>query len=119
MQANLEKMRSCPVPQKQQPIDTSKCDMSPPKIDVRKTDERMSIAGHNAQRTSATLTETCTNKETGDVCATVVAVDVWLTQDTPPGLSDRRAFDLAYARKLGIADAQGLVQGDLARYLAP
>src|SRR6202043_1232779 len=32
MQARLEKMRSCPVPQKQQPIDKSKCQMSPPKI---------------------------------------------------------------------------------------
>ena len=32
MQANLEKMRSCPVSQKQQPVDKSKCTMSPPKF---------------------------------------------------------------------------------------
>ena len=81
MQARLEKMRSCPVSPRQQPIDKSKCEMSPPKIDVRKTDDKASIAGHNAQRTVATLTETCTNKDTGDVCDTVVAIDVWLTQD--------------------------------------
>src|SRR5580704_561198 len=44
MQARLEKMRSCPVsPRQQQPIDKSKCEMSPPKIDVRKTDDKTSI----------------------------------------------------------------------------
>src|SRR6202030_4640864 len=40
MQARLEKMRSCPVSPRQQPIDKSKCEMSPPKIDVRKTDDK-------------------------------------------------------------------------------
>src|SRR5580704_13934761 len=44
MQARLEKMRSCPVVSpRQQPIDKSKCEMSPPKIDVRKTDDKTSI----------------------------------------------------------------------------
>jgi hypothetical protein len=119
MQANLEKMRSCPVSQKQQPIDQSKCEMSPPKIDVHKTDDKMSIAGHDTQRTAATLTETCTNKDTGDVCDTVVAVDVWLTQDKLPGSSDRYAFDAAYARKLGLSDPQGIMQGQAAKFLAP
>jgi hypothetical protein len=118
MQANLEKMRSCPVSQKQQPIDKSKCEMSPPKIEVHKTDDKMSIAGHDAQRTSATLTETCTNKDTGDVCDTVVALDVWLTQDNLPGSSDRRAFNTAYAKKLGLDDAQGIMRADVAKFLA-
>jgi hypothetical protein len=77
MQARLEKMRSCPVSQKQQPIDKSKCEMSPPKIDVHKTGDKMSVAGHDVQRTAASLTESCTNKDTGDVCDMVVAIDVW------------------------------------------
>jgi hypothetical protein len=119
MQATLEKMRSCPVSQRQQPIDKSKCEMSPPKIDVHKTDEKSSIAGHDAQRTLATLTETCTNKDTGDVCDTVVALDVWLTQDKLPGVGDRRAFGQAYAKKLGLEDAQGAMRGEFAKYLAP
>ncbi len=118
MEANLEKMRSCPVSQKQQPIDKSKCEMSPPKIDVHKTDDKMSIAGHDAQRTSATLTETCTNKDTGDACDTVVAFDIWLTQDKLPGSSDRRAFDSAYAKKLGLDDAQGVMRPEVAKFLA-
>ncbi len=119
MQARLEKMRACPVSRKQQPIDKSKCEMSPPKIDVHKTDDKMSISGHDTQRTLATLTETCTNRETGDVCDTVVAFDLWLTQDKVPGAGDRRAFDQAYAKKLGLDDAQGALRGEFAKYLAP
>ncbi len=119
MQVNLEKMRSCPVSQKQQPIDKSKCEMSPPKIDVHKTDDRLSIVGHDTQRTSASLTQTCTNKETGDVCDTIVVVDVWLTQDKLPGSADRQVFDTAYAKKLGLDDAQGIMRGQVAKFLAP
>jgi hypothetical protein len=119
MQANLEKMNSCPVSQKQQPIDKSKCQMSPPKIDVHKTDDRMSIAGHDAQRTQASLTESCTNSDTGDVCDTVIAVDVWLTQDNLPGSDERIAFGKAYAKKLGLEDSADLFRGDVAKYLAP
>jgi hypothetical protein len=119
MQARLEKMQSCPVSQKQQPIDKSKCEMSPPKIDVHRTDDKMTIAGHETQRTLATLTESCTDKETGDVCDTVVAVDMWLTQDKLPGAADRRAFGQAYAKKLGLEDAQGAMSGEYAKFLAP
>jgi len=119
MQANLEKMRSCPVSQKQQPIDKSKCEMSPPKIEVHRTDDKMTIAGHDAQRTQATLTESCANKDTGDVCDTVVAVDLWLTQDKLPGAGDRHAFAQAYARKLGLDDPQGAMRGEFAKFLAP
>src|SRR3984957_15288633 len=119
MQARLEKRRLCPVSQKQQPIDKSKCEMSPPKIDVHKTDDKMSVAGHDAQRTVATLTETCTNKGTGDVCDTVIAIDVWLTQEKLPGAGDRRTFDQAYAKKLGLVDEQGALRGEFAKFLAP
>jgi hypothetical protein len=119
MQANLEKMRSCPVSQKQQPIDKSKCTMAPPKFDVHKTDEKMTFAGHSAQKTSATMTESCTDNETGDVCDTVVALEVWLTEDTLPGTADRRAFDAAYAKKLGLDDVQGMMRGEFAKFLAP
>jgi hypothetical protein len=119
MQERLEKMRSCPVSPRQQPVDKSKCEMSPPKVDVHKTDDRMTIAGHDVQRTLATLTETCTNKDTGDACDTVVALDVWLTQDTLPGTADRRAFGQAYAKKLGLEDAQGAMRAEFAKFLAP
>jgi hypothetical protein len=117
--ANLEKMNSCPVSQKQQPVDKSKCQMSPPKIDIHKTDDKMTIAGHDAQRAQASLTETCTSNDTADVCDTVVVVDIWLTQDSLPGSGERLAFRQAYAKKLGIDESAGLLSGDVARYLAP
>src|SRR6202022_4228220 len=93
--------------------------MSPPKIDVHKTGDKMSVAGHDAQRTTATLTETCTNKDTGDVCDMVVAIDVWLTQENLPGAGDRRTFDQAYAKKLGLVDEQGALRGEFSKFLAP
>jgi hypothetical protein len=119
MEAMQEKMRSCPVPQSQAaPIDKSKCEMSPPKFDVRKTDESKTIAGHDAQRTVLTLTESCTDKQTGDVCDTVVAFDLWLTQDSLPGSADQKAFQHAYAQKLGLDDPQGVMRGQVDKFLA-
>jgi hypothetical protein len=119
MQANLEKMKSCPVSQKQQPIDKSKCEMAPPKIEIRKTDDKATIVGHDAQRTRGSLTESCTNRDTGDVCDTVVVLDVWLTQDSLPGSGERLAFSKAYAKKMGLDDTAALLRGDVAKYLAP
>ena len=93
--------------------------MSAPKFDVHKTDDRMSIAGHDSQRTSATMTTSCTDKDTGEVCDTIVAVDIWLTQDKLPGNNDQTAFNTAYAKKLGLADAMGMMKGQAATFLAP
>src|SRR6202022_213983 len=88
-------------------------------IDVHKTDDKMSVAGHDAQRTVATLTESCTSKDSGVVCDMVVAIDVWLTQEKLPGAGDRRTFDQAYAKKLGLVDEQGALRGEFAKFLAP
>lgn len=120
MQANLDKMNACPAAQKKpQGADSSKCEMSPPKIDVHKTGETASFAGHEAQRTAATLTQSCTNKDTGDVCDTVVALDIWLTQESLPGVADRQEFDKAYLKKLGLGDPKSFIQGAQAqRFLA-
>src|ERR1700744_3920642 len=119
MQANLDKLRSCPASNPQPSADKSKCVMSPAKIDVHKTDAKMSIAGHDAQRTSATLTETCTDSDTGSACDTVVVLDVWLTQDKIMGAEERKAFALAYAKKIGLDDAQGTMRAEFARFLGP
>jgi hypothetical protein len=119
MQANLEKLRSCPASNPQPSADKSKCVMSPAKIDIHKTDDKMSIAGHDAQRTSATLTETCTDSDTGSACDTVVVLDVWLTQDKVQGAEERKAFALAYAKKIGLDDAQGTMRAEFARFLGP
>jgi hypothetical protein len=96
VKANLEEINSCPVSQKQQPVDKSKCQMSPPKIEIHKTDDKMASAGHDAQRAQASLTETCTNNDTADVCDTVIVVDIWLTQDSLPG--ENRRFTATHRR---------------------
>jgi hypothetical protein len=120
MKANLEKMKSCPANTRaQEPVDKSKCEMSPPKFEVRKTGDKGTFAGLSSERTLATYTQSCTDKQTGDVCDTVVAMEMWLTQDSLPGAADRRAFDQAYAKKLGLAEMQGMFSGQMATYLAP
>jgi hypothetical protein len=117
MNADLEKMKSCPAAQRQQP-DKSKCEMSPPKFEVKKTGEKATIAGHETERTQGTMTSSCTNRDTGEVCDTVVALDVWLTQDSLPGISDRHNFEMAYAKKLGLDDPHGVLKGQMAQYFA-
>jgi hypothetical protein len=67
----------------------------------------------------ATLTQSCTDKGTGDVCDMVIAIDIWLTQEKLPGAGDRRTFDQAYAKKLGLVDEQGALHGEFAKFLAP
>jgi len=36
-----------------------------------------------------------------------------------PGADDRRVFEQAYAKKLGLDDAQGVLRGEFAKFLAP
>ncbi len=117
-QAMAEKMQACPVPQSQAPIDKSKCEMSAPTVDVRKTDEMKVIAGHDAKRSIVSLTQSCTDRQSGDVCDTVVAFDLWLTEDPLPGIADQKAFQHAYAQKLGLDDPQGVMRGEVAKFLA-
>jgi hypothetical protein len=119
LDADLQKMKSCPASKSQGSVDKSKCEMSPPKFEIRKTGEKATIAGFNTEKTVATFTESCTDKQTGDVCDTVIAMEAWLSQDTLPGTSDRHAFELEYARKLGLTDMHSMLSGQLAAYLAP
>lgn len=124
MQETLDKMKQCQQqqPQKASPAgaDTSKCQMSPPKIEVKQSDEHASLAGHDTRRSSVTLTQTCTDKESGDVCEMVYGFDVWLTGDEIPGVADRRAFQRAYMKKLGLDEnnpaAKDAAQQFLAQY---
>ncbi len=118
--AAIEKLKSCP----QQPAapsapDTSKCEMSPPKFDINKTNDTVTLAGHQAQRTVVTMTQSCKNKDTGDSCDLIFAFDSWLTQDDIPGSTDIRSFRSAYYKKLGLDDVRGAVSAQMQQYLAP
>ncbi len=121
-QEMLEKVKQCPTPATPTPTptpDTSGCEMTPAKFDVRQTDQRASFAGHDAQLTQLAMTQSCQNKETGDTCDFVMSLDSWLTQDQIPGLDDRKAFQSAYLHKLGLDDSNSLVQTQLRQFMAP
>jgi hypothetical protein len=120
-QAMMEKIKQCPaVAQHSAPApDTSKCEMSPPRFEVKQPGTHATFAGHDAQLTQLALTQSCTNKSTGDVCDFLFAVDTWLTQDEIAGLADQKAFSQAYAAKLGLDPRDPEIQKQMRQFLAP
>jgi hypothetical protein len=119
MRALLEKMKQCPARQGSNAPDTSKCQMSPPKIEAHQTDQHQTIAGHDARLSQLTLTESCHTPDNSDTCDFVISFDSWLTQDDIPGLADRKAFLEAYLKKLGLTDPNGSTQKMMQQFLAP
>ena len=119
MRAALEKLKQCPARPGSNEPDTSKCQMSPPKIDAHQTDQHMTIAGHDARLSQISLTESCHTPDNSDTCDFVIAMDSWLTQDEIPGIADRKAFLEAHLKKLGLTDANGSTQKMLQQFLAP
>jgi hypothetical protein len=120
VRASLEKLKSCPaVQQNSSAPDTSKCDMSPPKIEEKLTDQHQTIAGHDSRLTQVALTQSCHNRETNDTCDFVIAMDSWLTQDEIAGIADRKAFQTAYLKKMGLDQMSAQVQQNLQQFLAP
>jgi hypothetical protein len=93
--------------------------MSPPKFDAAATDTHATLLGHDARLTQISMTQSCTNPDTGDTCDLLIGMDSWLTQEQIAGLEDRRAFQQAYLRKLGLEDAGPLVQKQMRQFLAP
>jgi|HubBroStandDraft_2_1064218.scaffolds.fasta_scaffold61273_1 hypothetical protein len=121
LRAGLEKLKQCPAAQQQATPapDTSKCQMSPPKIESHATDKHASFAGHDARLSQLTLTQSCHNPDTGDTCDFLVTMDSWLTQDEIAGAADRRAFAEAYAKKLGLKDINSQMAQEMQQFLAP
>lgn len=121
-QAMMDKMKQCPAAKQSTAPgpNTSKCEMTPPRFDVTQTDKHATFIGHDARLTQMAMTESCKNNETGDVCDFVITLDAWLTQDQIAGLADRRAFENAYAQKLGLTDHNNaLVVKQMRQFLAP
>jgi hypothetical protein len=120
-QATLEKIKQCPAvqhPTTSAP-DTSKCQMSPPKIEASQTDKHATLAGHDSRLSQLALTQSCHNPETGDTCDFVITLDSWLTQDELAGAADRKAFRVAHMKKLGLNDPNSQMQQQLRQFLAP
>jgi hypothetical protein len=118
--AAMEKYKSCPaVQQNSSAPDTSKCQMSPPKFDAKQTDQHQTFAGHDSRLSEATLTQSCHDPQTNDTCDFVFTMDSWLTQDEIAGLADRKAFQAAYLKRMGLDQMSAQVQQSLQQFLAP
>ena len=119
LQEMMQKMKDC---QRQQPqnkgADKSRCEMSPPKLEVKKSDETATLAGHLARKSSVTLTQTCKDKETGAVCEYDYGFDVWLTGDNVPGLAEQQAFTRAHMKKLGLDPEDDVMKGKVRQLMA-
>jgi hypothetical protein len=120
-QAMMEKIRQCPAVARQPAVapDTSQCEMSAPKFEVKEPGMHATLAGHDAQLTQIAMSHSCINKTTGDVCDFLFALDSWLTQDQIAGLADQKAFQDAYHAKLGIDARDPVMQKQLRQFLAP
>jgi len=117
----MEKVKQCPAAA-QRPApgpDTSKCEMSPPRVDVKQPGTHATLAGHDTQLTQIALTNSCANKTTGEVCDFVFLLDSWLTQDAIAGVADQKAFQQAYQAKLGLDPRDPAVQQQMRQFLAP
>ena len=123
MKETMEKMKQCygQQAQPQQPaVDPSKCEMSPAKVDVKNYGADGQIIGHDVHHSAVTMTSSCTNKETHEVCDMQFGFDVWLTDDKVAGLEERDGFTKAYMQKIGFtAEGNAEMLRQMQQVLAP
>jgi hypothetical protein len=106
MQQAMDQMNKSQAQQQQATsgVDESECEWSDPKSEVKRTGEKVLIAGFQAEHVSVSASQSCTNKKTGDVCDFGLALDQWIA----PGFeasSETTAYQQAYAEKLGLGSA--------------
>lgn len=92
------------------PMDDSKCEWLEPKAEVRRTGEKGSFAGYDAERLTIVASQPCKDKETGAICEVALALDEWLA----PGFAssaEAEKFHRAYAQKLGMDLTTGRAPG--------
>ncbi len=93
-------------PPGQKPMDDSKCEWLEPTADVRRSGEKATYAGFEAQRLTITASQPCKNRETGAICEVALSLDEWLA----PGFTahtETEKFQRAYAQKLGLDPSAG------------
>jgi hypothetical protein len=81
-------------------VDESECEWSDPKAEVTRTGEKATIAGYQAERVTVMGTQSCKNKETGEVCDFGLMLDQWVAPDFEAS-SEALAYQRAYAEKMG------------------
>lgn len=120
-EATMAQMKACPMPQQsaQTGPDTSHCQMSAPKVDVQQSADHATLIGHDAHRTTVTLSQTCTDPQSGHVCQFDYGFDMWLTSDALPGLSEQRDFQQKYMAAQGLDPNNPQLRGMAQQLLAP
>jgi hypothetical protein len=88
------------------PMDDSKCEWLPPKADVKRTGEKATIAGFDAQRLTIVASQPCKDKETGAICEVALALDEWLAPNFT-AREEEEKFHHAYAQKMGLDLSSG------------
>lgn len=82
------------------PVDESQCEWSSPTAEVKRTGEKASFAGYEAERLVITASQACKDRQTGQVCEYTLTLDQWLSPAVA-GAEDVLEFQRAYAEKLG------------------
>lgn len=94
--------------QQPMPVDESSCDWSEPVTEVTRG-ERAVIAGYDTEQLTITASQSCADRETGQVCDFALSLEQWLA----PGFdNEAAAFMQAWAQELGV-DVTG--SGDFAQ----
>ncbi len=123
IQETLEKMKQCPAPQSQKTAqtgpDTAHCQMSPPVVNVKRTDEHATILGHDTHKTNVVMAQSCTDTQTGDVCEMDYGFETWLTSDEIPGEAERTSFQKQYLTAQGLDPNNPQLQGMMRQMMAP
>jgi hypothetical protein len=88
-------------------VDQSQCEWSPPKADVKRSGERATFAGMDAERITITATQSCRDKNSGAVCDFGLALDQWVAPKFG-GADEVQKFSAAYAQKMGFDSREGL-----------
>ncbi len=91
---------------RQQPsaIDQSKCEWLEPKSDVKKTGQKATIAGFDAEEIVITAEQLCKDKETGAICEIALTLDEWMA---PKFITNDEVmkYQKAYVQKIGLDQA--------------
>lgn len=119
-QEMMARLQQCQAnqPHAQQSVDRSKCDMSPPTVNVQDDGAHATFLGHDAQEHTITIGQTCTNRDTGDVCEFRYAFELWITPDAISGFAEQREFQQAYMKRLGLDPSEEMMQGMVRRFMA-
>jgi hypothetical protein len=88
------------------PMDESKCEWLEPKADVKRTGEKATYGGFEAERLTIVASQPCKDKETGAICEVALALDEWLAPKFA-AREEEEKFRRAYAQKVGLELTSG------------